>query len=413
MAADKKTRLSVDKLKLGIYVDLELTWAQHPFLFRQFVIKSANDIQVIKELGLTEVTVIPDRCRTDIPDSDTDRQVAPENNEKLWEKKRRRIDEAANYRYQRQKRSKEYLERVKQIKNLTSNLKHAPANAIKTAREVAELMTETFVSDSDVLINLVNFTDDRFTMHHHTLNVTVLTLSLAKALGIKDLDLHWLCVGAILHDIGKAAVPSKILLKTSSLNISEQKLLNSHPFFGGSLARKLEGVSDKVAEIIEQHHEYIDGSGFPKSLKGDAISPLARIVAITNTYDNLCNPSDAKNALTPKAAMAILYFKHKDQLDSKIVQNFIRCMGVYPPGTIVILSDGSVGLVTGVSSKALLQPQILLYHQDIPRTEALNIDLTHHPELTIKDVMIASECPKRIYAYLGITERTGYYYEQI
>ncbi|MFT7130491.1 MAG: hypothetical protein ACI89U_002614, partial [Gammaproteobacteria bacterium] len=58
-------------------------------------------------------------------------------------------------------------------------------------------------------------------------------------------------------------------------------------------------------------------------------------------------------------------------------------------------------------------PQILLYHQDIPRTEALNIDLTHHPELTIKDVMIASECPKRIYEYLGITERTGYYYEQI
>ena len=214
-----------------------------------------------------------------------------------------------------------------------------------------------------------------------------------------------------MHDIGKAAIPAKITMKKQALNASEQKLLNTHPAFGGRLTRKLDGVSIEASEVIEQHHEHLDGTGFPKGLKGDAITKLARIVAITNCYDNLCNPPDVQKSLTPKAAIAILYTKYKDKLDTAIVQHFIRTMGVYPPGTIIILSDDSIGLVTAVDSGALLQPQILLYHPDIPRNEALHLDLKLHPDLTIKDVIVASDCPDRVYQYLGITERTGYYYE--
>lgn len=413
MAHDKRITLKVEQLKPGIYVDLELSWSQHPFLFKRFIIKSANDIKVIQELGLTEVTVFPERCKTDIPNNEVMLSNSAGNRDQMWQKKQQRIEEAAQYRSKRQKKSKEYIERVKEIKNLTNNLKHAPANAIASAREVAKTMCEVFNSDEDVLINIVNFTDDRFTMHHHTLNVTVLTLSLAKALGIKDMDLHWLCVGAILHDIGKAAIPSKITMKKEPLNISEQKLLNTHPSFGGRLARKLDGVNDQAAEIIEQHHEYIDGTGFPQGLSGDAISQLSRIVAITNAYDNLCNPSNAEDALTPKAAMAILYAKFQGKLDTKIIQYFIKNMGVYPPGTIVILSDDSIGLVTAVDSSALLQPQILLYHPDIPPAEALHINLKSHPELSIKEVLVGKDCPERIYQYLGVSERTGYYYDTL
>lgn len=411
MSKEKKIKLSVDQLKPGIYVDLELSWTQHPFLFKQFSISSANDIEVIRDLGLTEVTVFPERCRTDIPEDVAKHSAEAGNKEEMWDKKNQRIDEAAQYRHKRQKKSKEYLERVKQIKNLTNDLKTAPANAVRDAREVAETMSAVFDDDSDVLINLVNFTDDRFTAHHHTLNVSVLTLSLAKALGIKDLELRRVCVGAILHDIGKAAVPAKVLMKKEALNISEQKLLNTHPSFGGSLTRKLKDVAIEVSEIIEQHHEFLDGSGFPKGLSGDEIGKLSRIVAITNCYDNLCNPKSTKDALTPKAAMAILYAKYKDKLDAKIVQHFIQTMGVYPPGTVVCLSDDSIGLVTAVHSKTLLQPQVLLYHPDVPRSEALNMDLRLHPDLSIKDALKPGDYPKRIYDYLGISERTGYYYE--
>ena len=412
MAKAKRVKVSVDKLKPGIYVDTELGWTEHPFLFRHFLIKSFDDIKIIKELGLKEIIVIPDKCKTNIKEEPS-HSVESGNKNKLWEAKNKRIQEASKYRLERQKKSKEYKERVRQIKTLTNDLKNAPANAIRNAKEVSELMSSAFDSESDVLINLVNFTDDEFTSHHHTLNVTVLTLSIAKAMGIVDLELRHLCIGAILHEIGKVAVPSKILLKKEPLNASEKKLLDTYPLLGGKLARKLEGASVDSAEVIEQHHEFLDGSGYPVGLKGDQITRLARIVAITNCYDELCNPPDIKKALPPKQAMAVLYAKYKDKLDANIVQLFIKTMGVYPPGTMVTLSDGSIGLVTAVSSKSLLQPQILLYHPDIPKSEALHMDLQEHPELSIKDTLLPGDLSKRIYDYLGVRERACYFYDKL
>ncbi|MGK0441424.1 MAG: HD-GYP domain-containing protein (c-di-GMP phosphodiesterase class II) [Pseudohongiellaceae bacterium] len=412
MTKAKRVKVSVDKLKPGIYVDTDLSWTEHPFLFRHFLIKSFDEIKVIKELGLTEIIVIPDKCKSKLKEEPTHSSAAVDK-ASLWKEKNKRIQKAAKYRLDRQKKSKEYLERVKQIKNLTSDLKNAPANAIRNARKVADLMSSAFETDSDVLINLVNFSDDDFSMHHHTLNVCVLTLAIAKAMGIKDIELRKLCIGAVLHDIGKVAVPAKVLMKKEPLNTSEQKLLDTHPLLGGKLARKLQGASIESAEVIEQHHEFLDGTGYPQGLRGDDITILARIVVITNCYDNLCNPADIKKAVTPKQAMAILYAKYKDKLDTEIVQLFIKTMGVYPPGTMVSLSDGSIGLVTAVSSQSLLQPQLLLYHPDVPKSEALYLDLQDHPELCIKDTLTSADLSKRIYDYLGVTERTCYFYDKL
>ena len=414
MTQEKSVKISIDQLQIGLYIDLELSWTQHPFLFRRFKIKSNSEIAIIRDLGLAQVTVFPERSSVNVDDEEHNKAAEPENNkDTLWEVKQKRINEAAEYRSKRNKQAKEYSERVKQIKNLTNNLRQAPANAMRDAKEVAELMSGAFDQSAEVLINLVNFSDDRFTMHHHTLNVSVLSLSLGRAMGIEGLELRKLCIGALLHDIGKNLVPDKVLMKRTPLTPPEQKLMNTHPLLGGKLARNLPDVPQGVAEIIEQHHEYLDCSGFPKALSGDLIDRLSRIVAVTNAYDNLCNPADPKLALTPKAAMAILYTRYKGKLDTEIVQRFIQSMGVYPPGTVVRLSDDSIGLVTAVHSEELLKPQILLYHEDVPRAEALNIDLREHVDLSIADALKPGDYPRRIYDYLGIRERTAYYFEQL
>lgn len=411
MTKKKKLKIHINKLKPGLYIDLELSWTQHPFLFRRFKIKSHDEITVIRELGLQEVTVYPERSSAGIDTEPTNGII--ENKDKLWQKKQQRIDEAAEYRNKRHRQAKAYTERVKQIKNLTNNLRQAPANAMRDAKEVADIMSSAFEDASEVLINLVNFSDDRFSAHHHTLNVTVLTLSLAKSMNLKGQELRKVCIGALLHDIGKNFVPDKVLFKRSALTSSEKKLLNTHPVLGGKLAKDLPDVAKGVAEIIEQHHEFIDGSGYPKGLKGESIDELSRIVAITNTYDNLCNPPDPKHALTPKAAMAVMYTKYNGKLDGKIMQHFIQSMGIYPPGTVVRLSDDSLGLVTAVHSKDLLKPEILLYHEDIPRSEALHINLRQHAESSILEALKPGDYPKRIYDYLGIKERAAYFYEPI
>ena len=411
---EKSIKLAVDRLVPGLYIDLELSWKQHPFLFSRFKLKSESEIQIIRQLGLSEVSVFPERSEAQVPTlDDAPTQSTDTSKDQLWADKRERIEEAARYRRRRDNVSHKYKETVKKVKRLNQDLKTAPANAMRDAGEVIENMIETFDTQSQVLINLVNLSDAGFTFYNHALNVTVLSLMLGRALGLSTDELRDLGLGAMLHDVGKTLIPSKVLMKRGEFTRAEVELIKTHTVLGARLARQVQKLRPEAIAVIEQHHEMLDGSGYPEGLKGDAQSRYAKIVAITNIYDKLCNPDNPADALPPKAVMAILYAKYKNKLDTELVQRLITILGIYPPGTVVRLSDDSIGLVTAVDSKALLKPHILLYNPDIPRNEALSIDLTEHPELSISDVLKPGDYDQRIYDYLGIQERIGYFYENL
>lgn len=412
VAGERKVKISVDRLVPGLYIDLERSWMHHPFLFSKFKLKSVQEISIIQGLGIKEVTVFPDRSDTKIPEPDPVKATQVVTEKILWDEKNRKVDLATQYRSNRHRIALRYQDTVKQIKNLTLDLKTAPANAVRDAHQVVLDMAKAFQKDGDVLINLVNLSDQRFTMYNHALNVTVLSLYMGSTMGLDQEALRRLGMGAVMHDIGKAAVPDKILMKREALNTSELKLLQSHPLLGSRLIQKIDTLQPEVLTIIEQHHELLDGSGYPKGLKDAEISQMARIVAVANLYDNLCNPPDVKDAMTPKNAMATLFQKYKNKLDGQIVQKFIQVMGVYPPGTVVKLSDGSFALVVAVDPSALLKPQVLLYHEDIPRNEAVMIDMRQHDDLSIAEVLRPGQYPDRVFAYLGIQERVGYFYDQ-
>ncbi|MEW6419378.1 MAG: hypothetical protein AB1480_14900 [Nitrospirota bacterium] len=148
------------------------------------------------------------------------------------------------------------------------------------------------------------------------------------------------------------------------------------------------------------------------AITGEQISKSARIVAIANVYDNLCNPQNVADALTPKTALAVMYTKFKDKLDNRLVERFISTIGVYPPGTVVRLNDGSIGVVVTVDQQELLKPQLLLYNPDIPKEQALIVDLKEHDDLSVQEVLRPGEYPRRIYEYLNIEERLGYFIER-
>jgi len=410
MAGERKVKIPVNRLVPGLFIDLERSWMHHPFLFSKFKLTSAQEIAVIRELGITEVTVFPDLSDTKLPDMEPVADVLTE--QSLWREKHDKIDQASLYRSNRHRIAARYQETVKRIKNLTTDLKTAPANAVRDAHTVAAEMAQAFKKESNVLINLVNLADQRFTMYNHTLNVTVLSLYMGSSLGLEQEQLRRLGLGAVMHDIGKSAVPAKILMKREPLNPSEQKLLQSHTLLGSRLVQQIDTLPPESLAIMEQHHEFLDGSGYPKGIRGADITNMARIVAIANLYDNLCNPPEAKHAMTPKNAMAVLFQKYKDRLDGQIVQKFIQTMGVYPPGTVVKLSDGSLGLVVAVDPKVLLKPQILLYSEDIPRNEAVLVDLQKLAGVTVVDVLKAGQQTDRVFSYLGIQERVGYFFDQ-
>lgn len=417
--AKKKLLISVDKLVPGFYIDLRLNWTQHPFLFSKFKIKSESEIRMIKKLDLTEVMFYPEKSEAnyseevdDIEDFVDSHPDTP-NNLSLWDQKKECISKADLYRQNRKKIAIKYRESEKRIKNLTSDLKTAPANAIRDAHQVIEDMAANFDTDTNVLVNLVNLSSSDFSFHSHSLNVTVLSMIVGRSLGLDKKELNALGIGALLHDIGKISIPGSVLYKKAPKTSSEIELLKTHVLAGARMVSQIDGVPQESIDVISRHHEFLDGSGYPAGFREESISLICRIVTIANIYDNLCNSNNPKLSMTPKAAMAILYAKYTTQLDLKIVQQFIRTFGIYPPGTVVKLSDDSIGLVVSVDPKELLKPTLILYNPDIPANQALLINLSDHDKLEVANVIKPGECPPRIYEYLGIQENMGYYFDTV
>lgn len=395
-------------------VDLELSWTKHPFLFSKFKISSKADVAVIKQLGLKEVTVFPDESDIQLvqQEKSSPSQEEPVETKKLaqekWKAKNSKLEKADEYRKKRSNIAKKYKEHAAKVRKLTHELKTEPANAIHNAAELVESMAKEFDSDNEILTNLVNLGAGQHTMYNHCINVTILSLSLANVRGIVGDRLRLLARGALLHDVGKVELPGQVVNKTTRLTNAEFGVYKQHAQVGRRLCELVGDTPDEVLDIIVGHHEFLDGSGYPQQKKGDEISDLTRIVAVANAYDNLCNPPNPADALTPKIALATMYSKYKDKLDHELVQTFISTLGVYPPGSVVRLSDESIGLIISVDPHDMLNPEVLLYNPDIPPLQALIIDLKEHKDLKIDKVLKPGDYPKRVYEYLGIQERLGY-----
>ena len=163
--------------------------------------------------------------------------------------------------------------------------------------------------------------------------------------------------------------------------------------------------------IIREHHELFDGSGYPAKLKGEAIGLLSRIVAIANYYDELCNPLNIADALTPHEALSLMFAKLRSKFDPKLLQVFIRCLGVYPPGTIVQLSNGVIGMVATVNTARPMKPMVMVYDADVPKEEAILVDMEHETDVNIAKAIRPAQVPREIYNYLSPRKRVSYYFD--
>jgi hypothetical protein len=167
-----------------------------------------------------------------------------------------------------------------------------------------------------------------------------------------------------------------------------------------------------AATVIAQHHELIDGSGFPLKLTGDRTSVPSRIVALVNRYDNLCNPaSNPGKAVTPHEAVALMFAQGKNKYDPSILGAFIKMMGVYPAGSVVQLTDDRYALVVGVNSSRPLKPRVLVHEPGVPRDEALILDLETAGGLGIRRSLKPTALSEQTLTYLSPRPRISYFFE--
>lgn len=407
-----------DQLRIGMYIHLDLGWMDHPFTFSNFKIKTDEQLAQIRSLGLKKLRYDPLRSDAEpLPEPQPtveavvaeEPSVIPEEvpvnvvQEDAHQQRLKALHQAMHECEQKFSQAAGEARRIE--REMTKN----PPKALGSAQSLVTDMVDSMLTESDVALYAMQPSTGE-EPYVHSLNVTVLSLILAKSMDIAAEDAHNLGLGSLFHDVGKTRIPDRILLKTDPLTRAEISLIQQHPEFGGEIIKDL-NLPAVVSHIVLQHHECSDGSGYPNRLKQDQIDPLARIVAVTNAYENLCNPISPADAMTPYEALAHLFSKMRSKFDADILKLLIKCLGVYPPGSIVQLSDGRYGLVASVNPSKPLRPYVLMYAPTVPRDNPLLINLGDEAGLSIARCLRQSALPKDVLAYLGPGKRICYFFQ--
>lgn len=401
------------QLCIGLHVHIDLAWTEHPFTFSSFKIKSLEQIVTLQLLGLTRIRYTPTKSdgkplrvpagpapvATPAPPHDEDNA--------LYQSKQARVKRLLEQQAKVALCERKFLSSARRVKSINQNIFSDPTQAREDAESLIEGIADSMLPDCDIAITLMKDKVGYEEVYFHSLNVMLLSMMLARELKKSPESIRLLGMGAMFHDIGKRDIPDRIVRKTEALTQPELALLQQHCAYGVETGRKLD-LPDEALMVIEQHHEFMDGSGYPKGLKGGD-SLLARIVAIANTYDNLCNPLKLNQALTPHQALSLMYAQQRTKFAAAPMTAFVRCIGIYPPGTIVVLSNECVGMVVSVNSSKPLKPTVLIYDPEIPRERAILVELESEPEVSISRALTPEDLPQPIFDYLSPRRRVIYY----
>jgi putative nucleotidyltransferase with HDIG domain len=246
----------------------------------------------------------------------------------------------------------------------------------------------------------------------HALNVTVISLLMARVFGFGEQDLLDMGMGALLHDVGKVDLPDRVHHGDSHLGPADLRLYREHVAHGVAHGQRM-GLSEGAMTVLAQHHEMADGSGFPGRLNVDRMSIAARIVSLVNRYDNLCNPPQAAQSLTPHEALSLIFAQSRTKFDATMLNAFIRMMGVYPPGSVVQLTDDRYASVVSVNSSRPLKPRVLVCDTRVPVDEALLLNLDGQADLGIRRSLKPTQLPAAGRDYLSPRPRMVYFFEPV
>lgn len=406
------TYITMDQLSVGLYVYLDLKWFEHPFAFGHFQIKNAEQIGVIRSLGLARLRYSP--ALSSVAPAAPETVPAPPPNAPdiaaALAAKAAMMERIARQRAATARINAAFLDTARTVREIDKNLFSWPQESVGQAQELVDKIVDSILSEPDLAIHVMGDTNGAEELYFHSMNVTILSMMMARDLALPPPVLTSLGMGALFHDVGEREIPARLLHQAEPHTRAERTLYEQHSAYGIALASRLK-LAPAVQSIIGAHHEHADGSGYPDALRGEAIGLLARIVAIANQYDELCNPAQLADALTPHETLSLMFAKLRGKFDPKVLQLFIRCLGVYPPGTIVQLSNGEIGMITTVNTSKPMKPMIMIYDAAVPRDEAVLVDMNLESDINIAKSIRPAQVPRDIYQYLSPRKRVSYYFD--
>ena len=355
---------------LGMYVErLGRSWLENPFWKRSFLLESPADLERIRATRLNEVWI------------DTARGLAPPEPVAAPPVSVPAADAAdteaavpavsvpvahvapALSREAEMAHARRLLERTRQaVQTMFDEARMGKALAVGQAYELVDDIASSVLRGGGVLLGLARLkTADNYT-YMHSVAVCALMTALARELELAPEQVRSAGLAGLLHDIGKMAVPSAILNKPGSLSDAEFSSVRAHPAAGHRMLLEVDEIDPVALDVCLHHHEKLDGSGYPKGLCGEEISLYARMGAICDVYDAITSNRPYKQGWCPAESLRRMAAWRGGHLDATLFAAFVKCLGIYPLGTLVRLQSERLAVVVGqAAGKTLTSPTVRVF----------------------------------------------------
>jgi putative nucleotidyltransferase with HDIG domain len=278
---------------------------------------------------------------------------------------------------------------IKNMSIIMKNINNGNKSVIRESLSRVEELIEYIIEEGDVSKSLYDVkTHDNYTFLH-CIDTGIMSAFLGLSMKLKENKLKELGIGAILHDIGKTNIDSKIINKNGILSEEEYVEMKKHPIYGVEILKKIVYIPETSIEAVEQHHERVDGNGYPYGLKGNSICKFAKIVSICDMYDAVSNDRSYRKKFSPNDAYELVLASSGSAFDENIVKKFKEVFSVYPLGCCIRLSNGVEGYVIRQNTNFPDRPIIrVLYDKDTHRPISFyEIDLLQNPSVTITAII--------------------------
>ncbi|HMW18921.1 MAG TPA: HD-GYP domain-containing protein [Accumulibacter sp.] len=358
-------RISVQQLRLGMFIkELCGPWLDHPFWRKTFLLDNPADLQALLASKIKEVWIDCDQG-LDLASSETVVSLAHTEAELDAEMADMASEQTAIARVSSDaefSRAAKILGKSRQaVNSMFEEARMGRAVNADDAQKLVEEISNSVIRNPGALISLARLkTADDYTFMH-SVAVCALMVALARQLGLNEAQCRSAGVAGLLHDLGKAAIPLEILNKPGKLTDSEFAIIKTHPREGHQMLLDGKGVDEVTLDVVLHHHEKVDGSGYPDRLSDEQISLFAKMGAVCDVYDAITSNRPYKLGWDPAESLSRMAEWSKGHFDSRVFQAFVKSIGIYPIGSLVLLNCGWLGVVVEQGEKSLLQPQVKVF----------------------------------------------------